>query len=132
MWLSGLPEQAQSAYETALALDPSDPLPFNNLGVLWLDAKNQPAEAIPLFEKAIALNPDYTLAYCNMGRAQCLLGQSNAALLNLQKAKSLNATAPELDPADIVQLMEQAINFGLRPTDPLSSDNIPWDLRATG
>ena len=135
LWLSDLPEQSQVAYEKALDLDRNDPLPFNNLGVLWLDAKGQGEQAIPYFEKAIALDPDYTLAYYNLGRAQSLVGQTNTALLNLQKAKHLNTVSQDLDPADISAKIEQAIDVGLRPMEPSDAalfNDMPWDLQAKG
>jgi protein O-mannosyl-transferase len=50
---------------------------------------NNPAKAIEYYTKAIQLKPNYGLFYLERGRTYEAMGQSNAATMDLQKARSL-------------------------------------------
>ena len=79
---------ARRALETALSLDPKNPLAYNNLAVFHLNS-GEPRAAIELLTKAIDLHPRGAggAILSNMGRAHFMLGDNDAALEWLLKAR---------------------------------------------
>ncbi|MGE5577955.1 MAG: tetratricopeptide repeat protein [Syntrophothermus sp.] len=59
-------EEAQKKFEEALALDATNPVIYNKIGVTFAKRKIF-AEAKEYFEKALALDPGFATAYNNLG-----------------------------------------------------------------
>ena len=70
----GKNKQAESAYRTALKLNPNHAEAYNNLGTIFGQSGDHKA-ASEMFAKALALNPDYAAAADNLARARKALGQ---------------------------------------------------------
>ena len=87
--LSGNPEEAISAYDQAIRLNPRNSPAYTNRG----SAKNslgQHKEAIKDYGEAIRLDPENSLAYSNRGSAKSDLGQHEEAINDCDEAIHLN------------------------------------------
>jgi arylsulfatase A-like enzyme/Flp pilus assembly protein TadD len=88
--------RALTAYETALAVDPTYPVIYNNLGTLQLalDRENPdgPArkKAVAYFEKAVELDPEYAVAFYGLGQAHYRSRDYDRAVVALKKAVGLD------------------------------------------
>lgn len=92
-------EGARRANEVALKLEPKSPARFSNLADDYLNA-GQPEQAIGLLEQAVRLyprSPNFSVLM-NMGTAQLMAGQDNAAVEWLLKARD---GSPELPVASV-------------------------------
>ncbi len=78
------------ANQQALALDPSNPQEYVNLGGIFYQL-GQWDNAIRQFQLAISLKPDFANAYYNLGHALEQKGDLKAALEAYQRVKSLVA-----------------------------------------
>jgi cytochrome c-type biogenesis protein CcmH/NrfG len=58
-WNLGQADVAIAEFQKALALDPSHAQTLYNLGVVYLNGKDNPAEARKVWERLLATNPDY-------------------------------------------------------------------------
>jgi tetratricopeptide (TPR) repeat protein len=86
-----LPE-AQSEFETAVALDPTNARAQLHLGVTRL-YRGEPERGIAPLEEAIRLTPDgpnLAIAYWALGTCQLLLGRADQAIDLLQTASAAN------------------------------------------
>jgi tetratricopeptide (TPR) repeat protein len=88
----GLFDQAISALETAVALDPAMSAARYNLGLALLD-RGRIEDAATRFREAMALKADYAEAHCNLGHCLAELGQFEEAALQCHRALALK---PEL------------------------------------
>jgi glycosyltransferase involved in cell wall biosynthesis len=77
--------QAKTAYETALKIDPNFATGHYNLGMIF---KNLGlfTDAIASYQKAIKLNPNYAQAYQNLGVVQLKVGNVQASLTAFKNA----------------------------------------------
>lgn len=71
--LGGRLERAIQAWETAIALDPSDETDWQQLGQAY-EAAGQTAKAVQCLEHAVDLEPGHGPAYLELGRAYARLG----------------------------------------------------------
>lgn len=90
--VEGAYESARTAYERALAADPSNPLPLLNLGRLEM-MQNKPDEALRYFTEAAKLKPDFAAAYY-------FASQVLAAKNDLRNAQATATKAAEYASAD--------------------------------
>jgi adenylate cyclase len=84
--------EAQSEYETAIALDHNNARAFYQLGVTLMYL-GQPEAAIPRIEKAIRLNPhdaNISTLYWALGTCHLLLGHEDEAIDLLTMARAAN------------------------------------------
>lgn len=88
-----MPEQAQQAYEQALALNPDNDTVTSNLGLIYM-ARNEHARAREMFERAIELQPNNGYAYNNLGFHMLQMGECRQARAQFEKSVVLN---PRLD-----------------------------------
>jgi len=92
-------DKAMAAYEKAVAIDPTYPIIYNNMGTLQLSLhREQPdpsllKKAVKHFEKALELNPDYAGAYYGLGQAHYGSGDFDSSIAAMKKAVGLD---PEL------------------------------------
>lgn len=82
-------QQAKSAYENALQIDPNFAIGYYNLG-MTLKALGQMQDAIAAYQKAISLNPDYAEAYQNLGVVLLKIGYVDESLLAFRRAIALH------------------------------------------
>ncbi len=83
-------EEAEAAFRRAIALSPEDPsLYWNNLGLAWKD-QGRLDEAIEAYGIALQMRPLLTEAHLNLGVAQFLKGQYEAAERCFQEAIAAN------------------------------------------
>ncbi|MEN6560801.1 MAG: sulfatase-like hydrolase/transferase [Acidobacteriota bacterium] len=88
--------KARTAYEAALAVDPTYPVVYNNLGTLelaLLEEGRDPGaagKAAAHFEKAIALDPGYAAAYYGLGQARYRAGRLDEAIAAMTAAAALD------------------------------------------
>jgi len=80
---------AVPAWKVAAAKDPTDPRPYNNLGVA-LAATGKAAEAIEEYRKSLALNNDSSQTHNNLGSALAEAGKLDEAQAEIEKAIELN------------------------------------------
>ena len=91
VWRDKNYEQAISAAEKAISLDPNNAESYARLATVFT-ASGHPEEAIRAVEAAIRLNPHYPAFYVsNLGISYYLLGQHQEAILALQRAHTINA-----------------------------------------
>lgn len=101
LWQMDRNDEAVDAYQQALDCDPSNAVVMNNLGVVYLDDLMNGLKAAELFSSALQSQPHYTLAAFNLGRAQELIGDRQAAAKAYGEALTLHECNPEMDRADI-------------------------------
>ncbi len=82
-------EEAASAYQQAIDIDPDFADPMNGLGEVYRKQERY-RDAVEFFQGAITLKPDYALAYHNLGVSQALLVRYNEAIESLREAVRLN------------------------------------------
>jgi tetratricopeptide (TPR) repeat protein len=82
-------EQAITAYQQAIALNPEHSKAYNNMGISY-GKSGKYQQAITAYEQAIALNPEYSEAYYNMGISYANLGKYEQAITAYQQAIALN------------------------------------------
>ncbi len=78
-------EAAEAAYRAALACDPRHTATLTNIGVLLAD-QDRAAEAVELLALALRLRPAEAEIAFNLGRAQRLAGDADAAVVSLERA----------------------------------------------
>lgn len=96
-WLQGNTDDAAYYYRQAIIQDPGYDVAYNNLGVVYLEDKNDAERALNLFEKAVDCNLDYATAHYNLGRCYRVLGDTFKAATCFQWAKQLSGASEELD-----------------------------------
>jgi tetratricopeptide (TPR) repeat protein len=64
---SNKPSEAESAYQQAITLDPTDPLAWNGLGNLLAEKLDHPAKAEEAYRKAIELDPSNAWLWYGLG-----------------------------------------------------------------
>ncbi|MCX6793879.1 MAG: tetratricopeptide repeat protein, partial [Candidatus Gottesmanbacteria bacterium] len=79
---------AITAYNSAAALDPSNPTLFVNIGGVFIN-QQQYDNAIAAFQQAIRLNPGYANAYYNVANAYALKGDTGNAAAALTDTMKL-------------------------------------------
>ena len=82
-------EQALSAYDRAIQLDPDNVTAYVNRGTVNIEL-GQYKEAVSDFDEAIRLNPSYADAYVNRGTVNIELGQYKEAVSDFDEAIRLN------------------------------------------
>ena len=90
-----LSDDAATAYERALALDPAFPEAWGNLGVAHLAAERAEA-ALEALDRAVALKPDYPDAWTNRGTALQKLNRLDEALDSFDRALAQRPDAAEI------------------------------------
>ncbi len=92
----GHPDQARSAYTTAIAWQAAqllkDPQPYLDLGLLELH-ENHPDQALPALEQATRLSPENPLAFETLGLTLDALHRPDDAIRALTTAATLAPTA---------------------------------------
>ena len=81
-------EEALTAYEQAIGLDPNNALAYSNKGYALLELKRY-EEALAACEQAISLDPNLALAYSNKGATLRALRKSEEAQQAFEKARQL-------------------------------------------
>lgn len=82
---AGKKDKFKELLEEAIALNPTEPTLYYNVGVMNMEQKNID-EAIKSFEKAIELKPDYGDAYNNIGAA--IIDKANPIIEEMNKSLS--------------------------------------------
>ena len=104
-WQAQQDNDAIQAYQRAIVLSDmqgeQNAVACNNLGVIFLDVKQDAAEALNLFEKAAQQNESYAMAWFNQARSHEALGQTKKAIQCYGKASALNDKKQELPPEEI-------------------------------
>jgi Flp pilus assembly protein TadD len=96
-------EAGVAALEKVPADKITDPQPYLNVGILYIN-KKKPAEAVPAFDQAIAIRPDLAEAYYYRGLARMQLKQNAEAKVDLRKALELDPNGS--DAKDIKDLLK--------------------------
>jgi tetratricopeptide (TPR) repeat protein len=78
-------EEAITAYQKAIEIDPNHVSAYNNLGRVYRDLKRLD-EAIAAYEKAIEIDPNYVSAYNNLGNVYRDLKRLDEAIAAYEKA----------------------------------------------
>ena len=97
LWQKDLIEEAIIAYKNAIDADDTYAPAYNNIGVVFLDGKNDLFSAKNAFKEAIKCQPNYVMAHFNLGRVYEKLGSKVKAAKCYSKALSLNREKPETD-----------------------------------
>ena len=127
--------------EEAIALDPTNPTLFYNLGVVNA-GENKTEEAISYYKKAIELKPDYGDAYMNLAVAilsgeQAIVEEMNKNLSNFKKYDELEKqqkelykkALPYLEKADGIKRSEDSVRTLLNLYDVLEMSDKAGVLR---
>jgi tetratricopeptide (TPR) repeat protein len=85
-------DEAIAKYQTAIELDPKDPLPYYNWGAVLYSQKKY-SEAIAKYQRVTELDPKLAAAYYNWGTALYSLNRGDEAVAKWR-------TTIELDPRD--------------------------------
>ncbi|MCI0183449.1 hypothetical protein MM817_01726 [Acidibacillus sp. S0AB] len=89
------PHLAISYYEKAIKIAPTDAIPYNNIGNIYLRTLGQPQKALPYYQKATQVNPTYAYGWWNLALCQGQLKNITAEKQTLQQALK---TIPKSDP----------------------------------
>lgn len=111
LWNDNKVDESIVAYSKALELNPNCDIVHNNLGVVYLEALKDYAQAEQCFMRAIELNPSYTLAYFNAGKTYQAMGEINDAASYYQMALDLNRISPEMVEEDIQEKIYELFNL---------------------
>ena len=90
------PKEAAAAYRAALDEEPDNPDTLKPLGAALL-AQNDFADALPIFEQLVALDPTDVESQVHLSETQRRQGHYDLALATLNKAKSANNSAGNLE-----------------------------------
>jgi tetratricopeptide (TPR) repeat protein len=82
-------EQAIGEWKKAMELNPSEALPYNNLGVALAET-GKVDDAIAYYRKALELSPRYPEALNNLGEALAGKGKQDEAISYFEKALALD------------------------------------------
>ena len=93
---SGDSQSAMVAYRTAIRLDPDDPSPHVNLGLISMQQLGKADEAEREFRQALALAPRDLAAMANLGLALQDLGRHDEALGLYEQGLAMHPGAVEL------------------------------------
>ena len=63
-------DAAQGAYHRAIELNPRFIKPYSNLGILYVELRNEPEEAKIWFKRALALDPNYQRAKAYLNKIE--------------------------------------------------------------
>lgn len=85
---------AEKSYWKAIAADPNNDLPWNNLGILY-SFKNQPYKSIFYYGKAAERKPDFPVNDYNIATAWFNMGKINPARLAVEKSLKIDPDYPE-------------------------------------
>jgi tetratricopeptide (TPR) repeat protein len=114
-------EAAREQWEKALALDPNDPAPYNNLANLYTHA-GPVRKAFEYYAKAIELKPQESLYHYNFGTAVYLFRKEAMAYFGFteqqvySKALELFTQALKLDPRNFPLASDVAQTYyGIKP-----------------
>lgn len=114
-------EGAQQQWEKALALDPKDPAPYNNLANLYCHA-GPLKKAFEYYSKAIELNPKQPLYYHNLGDSVFVFRKDAMEYYGISeqqvydKALELYRKALKLDPGNFPLASDVAQTYyGIKP-----------------
>ncbi len=104
----GRPQEALSAFDSALAIDPRIELALINKADA-LDALGRHAEALAEYDKALAVNARNVVTWCNRGTALEALGRDAEAAESFDRALALNPNLAEVrfNLANVLQRMER-------------------------
>ena len=83
------PTRAREHFRRALEIDPDNPRPHNNLGILSAEA-GELDDAAAHFERALRSDPDYAQAHVNLGNLLLLRDNPTLALAHLEQALELD------------------------------------------
>jgi tetratricopeptide (TPR) repeat protein len=101
--------EAQTAYQTCLAIDPKFVVGYYNLGMV-LKAQGQLAAAAEQYQTAIQLNPEVADAHQNLGVVLLKLGRVAESRAAFQQAIALHSTT---NPAEADRLRQGLEEIGL-------------------
>ena len=88
-------DEAASAYEQVLRLEPRHFAALHMLGVVWRQRGDSP-RAAELIARAIDVNPKVAAAYINLGNALQDLGRPREALMHFDKALAMQPGMAEI------------------------------------
>jgi tetratricopeptide (TPR) repeat protein len=94
-------QESEAAFREAIAVDPSDPVPYANLAILLLD-QSRVEEAGALIDKALALDPSLHVAYSAKARYFLQTG-------NMAKALEFALAGSAANPASAQSLLVTAV-----------------------
>jgi tetratricopeptide (TPR) repeat protein len=87
-------QQAQEAYIQASNINPSDPRPWYNRGLLWRD-RGYPRDARRHFEQALEHDPSYLDAMWGVIKADITTGEESRQTLELIRTALFQVTDPQ-------------------------------------
>ncbi|MEO0143126.1 MAG: tetratricopeptide repeat protein [candidate division WOR-3 bacterium] len=90
----GRPDEAKTAYQEALRLEPNLAELYNNLGLLYIKTRNL-NDAAMAFQEAIKKNVNYTLAYVHLGKVLLELERFDEAINAFEQALKIDPTNKE-------------------------------------
>jgi len=90
----GLLEDAQRLYVETLRIDPEYVKALNNLGVIFIHAKDFPAARIN-FEKAIRLKPGYVDPYYNLACLFAVKGEVSQSIAYLKRGVAIDQSVKD-------------------------------------
>ena len=123
---SGQTEQAQSAFEHALALAPGSAVLSRNFGLFLarhgkaLRERDELEAAEPVLARAVSLAPGLAFAWADLGAVRRLLGQVDGALMALRKAADLQRQRGA-DPVELEDAISGSLADAGRPADALAA-----------
>jgi tetratricopeptide (TPR) repeat protein len=81
---------AETAYRRALAIQPSDPWLWNNLGGLLYEGLHRHAEGIQCLEQAVRIDAGYKIGWINLAAIAGRLGNYQQVLIYADQALALD------------------------------------------
>lgn len=139
--VQGKPKEARDRVMKQLEASPNNPMIYNLLGKLWLQAK-EAGQAEAAYKKAIELRPDLPLSYINLGELYLVTGRQDQAMKEYEAALSKD---PKLVGAHMIlgMIHEQKKEYDkakaryeevlkLNPKFGPAANNLAWILNEEG
>jgi Flp pilus assembly protein TadD/peroxiredoxin len=133
MFQRGYLEEAAAEFQQVILAKPDDPIPYYNLGTLYLRRNSLP-DARRCLEQAVKLRPNYAEAWNNLGMVSAQQGQEDEAIKNFERSIQFRPTYVTAllnlgnllrrkgSLADAQKLLQQALDAS--PNDPEANYSI--------
>jgi Flp pilus assembly protein TadD/peroxiredoxin len=133
MFQRGYLEEAAAEFKQVILAKPDDPVPYYNLGTLYLRRNSLP-DARSYLQQAVKLRPNYAEAWNNLGMVSAQQGQEDEAIKNFERSIQLRPTyftallnlgnllRRKGNLADAQKLLQQALEAS--PNDPEANYSI--------
>jgi tetratricopeptide (TPR) repeat protein len=82
-------DKAIEAYEISIQINPQNPVPYQNLGLIYSRIKKDAGKALPLYKKMIEMDPSDPEGFFGLANVYTRMNSHDEAIVNFLKAVEL-------------------------------------------